>query len=194
MHIEIPGPAGQLEAVIHQGATDSGRYAVLAHPHPRFGGSLHDAVLATAESVLLAAGVHCLKFNFRGVGASEGAHDGNAEADDVAAVVAWLRAERHPEQLTLGGYSFGAAMTWAALELIAQPDLVVLMAPPSRVMPLAKRNITCPVHVIAGDADEYVDVDAFATWPGTRVHTIVGADHFFTGRQEPLRESLATFL
>ena len=77
----VAGPAGQLETMLSLAASDTGQFAVLCHPHPRFGGSMHDAVLDIAQRALLANGMHCVRFNFRGVGASEG--DSSAAAAPV---------------------------------------------------------------------------------------------------------------
>lgn len=190
----ISGPAGQLEASLSLAATDNGRFAVLCHPHPQYGGTMHDAILDIAERALLATGTHCLRFNFRGVGASEGVHDGQAEADDVAAVVAWALAEREPESLILVGYSFGAAMAWHALDRIATPARVLLIAPPVGFMTLPERAPACPVDVVAGDDDQFVDTSALAAWQGVNAHTLAGADHFFSGQWQDLEARLVKLL
>ncbi|MEZ5557383.1 MAG: hypothetical protein R3E86_02385 [Pseudomonadales bacterium] len=118
--MDIPGPVGALEADFSAGATPARGHAVLCHPHPLYGGSMHDAVLGCVSDALLSAGVSCLKFNFRGVGASEGRHDGRGgEVEDLGAALAWLLAEP-PDgvpvtSLWLCGYSFGAHVVWQYL-------------------------------------------------------------------------------
>ena len=195
MPIHIPGPAGELEAVLTESSNHAGRSAVLCHPHPQYGGSMHDAVLDTAERALLATGTHCLRFNFRGVGASAGSHDGGVgEVDDVAAVVTWLRAERPGDELILGGYSFGAAMAWHALDRIEEPARVLLIAPPVGMMDLPSRSLGAPVDVVTGDQDQFVDADVLAGWQGVAVHTIEGADHFFAGQWPALHHLLLELL
>ena len=191
MSIQIPGPAGPLEAMLTHAPANNNSYAVLCHPHPQFGGTMHDAVLDIAQRALLATGTHCLRFNFRGVGASAGVHDtGKGEADDVSAAVGWVREEHAPTQMILAGYSFGAAMAWQALDRIEEPDQVILIAPPVGLMALPQRSPQCPVDVVAGDADQYLDAAALAAWQGITPHIIEGANHFFTGYWEELEDRL----
>ncbi len=155
---------------------------------------MYDAILDIAERALLANGSHCVRFNFRGVGASEGIHHGQAEADDVAAVVAGVIAECAPESLILVGYSFGAAMVWHALDRIAAPTRVLLIAPPVGSMALPERSPGCPVDVVAGDHDQFVNSQALAVWQGVNVHTLAGADHFFSGHGQALEACLLELL
>jgi alpha/beta superfamily hydrolase len=190
----IAGPAGQLETSLRLADPDCGRFAVLCHPHPQFGGTMHDAILDITERALLATGSHCLRFNFRGVGASEGVHDGQAEADDVAAVAAWVLAEHAPEGLILVGYSFGAAMAWRALGRIATPTRVLLIAPPVGSMALPARSPGCPIDVVAGDMDQFVDSGTLAAWQGVNAHILTGADHFFSGQWQELEARLGEIL
>ena len=196
---QLPGPAGQLEAMLTHAPTDNNSYAVLCHPHPRFGGSMLDPILDTAQRALLANHTHCLRFNFRGVGASTGSHDdGVGEADDVASAVAWVRSEFTPARLTLVGYSFGAAMAWHALDRIPDPEHLILIAPPLGFMALPARSPKCPVDVLAGDSDQYVDPGALAAFAqaGTTIsaHTLASANHFFTGQWPELERLLLAVL
>ena len=193
----IPGPAGPLEATLTEAAKPTGSAAVLCHPHPRFGGTMHDAVLDTVARALLQAGVTCLRFNFRGVGASAGDHDGAAEADDVVAAAQWLAESQQPQQVMLVGYSFGAVMAWQALPDLPEIARVLLIAPPVGTMPLPERTPTCAVDVFAGDADQFVDnqaLDELAKATGLTVHTLVGADHFFSGQWQALEQQVAEAL
>jgi alpha/beta superfamily hydrolase len=199
MLIDVPGPAGVLQAMLSDSTTVDGRYAVLCHPHPQYGGDMNDSVLGILAGVLERNGVTCLRFNFRGTGASEGSHDGKGgEVDDVLATVAWLQAEHAPTKLILGGYSFGASMIWQALEKLDTPDRVLLIAPPV-APPFAKTDFAsqetnCPVDVFAGDADQYVDPEALAAWQGISAHVIDGADHFFSGKWDSLEAEIAAVL
>jgi len=195
VQFHIPGPAGNLEAVLTEAANpDDGHYAVLCHPHPRFGGSMFDAVLDVAQRALIKNGVSCVRFNFRGVGASDGVHDGEAEADDVAAVVSWVRAAKSPTSVVLAGYSFGAVMAWTALDRIDTPDRVLLIAPPVGYMDLPSRSPGCPVDAVAGDADEFVDINALTAWEGVQAHLLSGCSHFFTGQYQELEQRLTSTL
>jgi alpha/beta superfamily hydrolase len=114
---ELRGPAGRLEAVLNEGSPDARFAAVVCHPHPLGGGSLHNKVVYNAMKVLNASewGFEwpVLRFNFRGTGRSEGEHDGAAETGDVLAALAWLESKFNLP-LVVAGFSFGAAMALAA--------------------------------------------------------------------------------
>ena len=184
--IHIAGPAGNLDGVLTRAARDSGRAAVLCHPHPQFGGSMHDAVLDAVESAFLAEGVHCVRFDFRGVGNSAGRFDGgNGETDDALAVLGWLRDQLPDARETwLAGYSFGAHVAWRAAQATDDVARVLLVAPPFGRMDFASARPDLPVHVIGGDADAFIDWDALTHWcdargPATTVARLPGVDHFF---------------
>jgi len=189
----IPGPAGALEARVEVGR--SGRWAILCHPHPLYGGSMHDAVLETLAGVLAEQDIGRVRFNFRGVGASDGQYDeGRGEADDVVAVRDWLAAEHAPEALWLAGYSFGSSVVWRARNRIPEARRIVLIAPPVGAMEFAPPDeaLAAEVTVVAGDGDAFVDLDALRQWSGDRcdLRTVAGADHFFAGRWEALATTL----
>jgi alpha/beta superfamily hydrolase len=195
MTIEIDGPAGPLEASYDPGRTPTGRQAVLCHPHPQYGGNMHDAVLDTLARALISVGCGVLRFNFRGVGSSAGSYDqGRGEIEDLLAAAQWLR-EEHPQgELWLGGYSFGAWVTWRALAGPLGASRVILIAPPIGPMPFEPGAGDIPVHVVVGSEDDFIDPAALATWSGVTVHTIDGADHFFTGLHQPLQDCLTGLL
>ncbi|MEE4299502.1 MAG: alpha/beta fold hydrolase [Pseudomonadales bacterium] len=183
----VDGPAGALELLVDGAETRSSAVAVLCHPHPQYGGSAHDAVLGAAVEALRARQAVCVRFNFRGVGRSEGHFDdGHGERDDVLAVVRHVRARFGPKPLLLLGYSFGALMAWrAAAE--AAPDALFLIAPPVGHAPLDVAEAPpCTVHIVAGALDEYAPEAALralhGALPAPGVLTIVpGADHVFGG-------------
>src|SRR5918911_4662359 len=104
----LNGPAGRLEAVLNEGAGDAKYAALVCHPHPVYGGTLHNKVVFHTMKALNGFGVPVLRFNFRGAGKSEGEHDqGRGERDDVGAALAWLDAE-FPLPILFAGFSFGA--------------------------------------------------------------------------------------
>lgn len=193
--ITIPGPTGDLEAMLTQPA-DAGGAAVLCHPHPQYGGSMYDGVLAIAADTLAQQKITSLRFNFRGVGGSAGQYaDGVGEVDDVIAVAAWARAELAPSTLSLVGYSFGASVGWRAVDQLGALSRVVLIAPPVGMMEFAVHpDLPADVHVIAGTRDTFVDLGALAAWAAAggnvQVHEVEGADHFFGGYAEDLGEAL----
>ena len=189
----IPGPAGALETRVEAGG--SGRWAILCHPHPLYGGSMHDAVLDTVAAVLAEQDVGRVRFNFRGVGASDGHYDeGRGEADDLVAVRDWLKAEHGPEELWLGGYSFGSSVVWRAASRVSEARQIVLIAPPVGAMDFAAPDdaLTAQVTIVAGTDDPFVDLAAVRQWAAGRceVRTVDGADHFFAGRWDALAAAL----
>ena len=182
----IPGPAGPLEAALEQPIDQGAALAILCHPHPLYGGSMNDAVLGLVGEALADVGVNRLRFNFRGVGASQGRFDeGHGEADDLLAVIDWAEAQG-AGAIWLAGYSFGAHVVCQALPRAPQPARLLLMAPPTAAMPTSFQAPPCPLDVFAGDRDQFVDHDALNDWPGARTHLISGADHFFSGAAESL--------
>ena len=177
----IDGPAGRLEAVLEKPIEPGSTVAILCHPHPLYGGSLHDAVLGLVTEALADAGVNSLRFNFRGVGESQGSFDeGRGEVDDLLAVIGWAQGEG-AGAIWLAGYSFGAHIVCRALAQAPEPARLLLVAPPTAVMEVAMPSPPCPLDVFVGDGDEYVDQTALSHWPGAQTHLIAGADHFFSG-------------
>ena len=188
--LNIRGPAGNLQAQF-DGAGDNTTIAVLCHPHPQYGGSMHDAVLDTVARVLLARNISCLRFNFRGVGASDGRYDqGQGEADDLRSVLAWVREGHADARLWLAGYSFGANVAWRVVP-DSSVDRALLVAPPVGAMAFdGAADPAIPVDVFAGDADEFIDATALDAWQGVAVHRLPGANHFFMGAQDSLADAL----
>lgn len=191
----IPGPAGSLEAGYVAAPEPAGAQAVLCHPHPQYGGSMHDAVLNIVADVLLDAGIGVLRFNFRGVGASDGHYDdGRGEVDDLLAAARWLRSEFPEDALWAGGYSFGAWVVWQALDRGLDAGRILLVAPPAGAMTFAPRAPGIPAHAIAGDADAFVDLAALQRLPDLRCQVVAGADHFFSGRGAELAAAVRGLL
>ena len=166
--ITLAGPAGALEAAVDLPDDDVAAVPVVAivcHPLPTEGGTMHNKVVTMAARALRELGATTLRFNFRGTGKSAGAFDrGEGESDDLRAVAEWVRRERPDAALWLAGFSFGAYVTLRlAAEL--QPSVLVSIAPPagrwdfSQVVPP-----TMPWLVIQGEADEVVDPEAVYAW------------------------------
>jgi len=175
---------------------------VMCHPHPLYGGDMHNPVVIRAAEVAQAAGVATLRFNFRGAGGSEGTHDrGAGEQDDVRAALAALGAEVPPGRpIGLGGYSFGA---WVAAQVAmgdAPPALAALglVAPPLGMQDWGfARPVRQPL-LVAGTRDSYCPVDALRALaerlPGAETAIVDGADHFFFGKLFPLGTALEAWL
>ncbi len=189
------GPAGTLEVAIDQPASDPRGVAVVAHPHPLFGGSLHNKVVQTLARAFVQQGWRCVRFNFRGVGQSTGVHDqGQGELDDLLAVVA-AQAPQGP--LCLAGFSFGGFVTSHAVaqlhaqRAIARVVLVGTAASRFTVAPIPQ-ELHLQTLVIHGEADDTVPLAAVMDWARPQrlpVTVVPGGEHFFHG-QLPLLKSL----
>jgi alpha/beta superfamily hydrolase len=206
----LDGQAGRLEALLNAGVENATYAAVVCHPHPLFGGTLHNKVVFHTMKVLNSFGFPVLRFNFRGAGLSQGQHDsGNGEVDDVHTALDWLDREFHLP-IVFAGFSFGAAVGLRA----ACPDAHVKAAiavgtPVTTVVADAEmpRSYTyeflqtCakPKLFVSGARDQFGPkakleaLVASASKPKKLV-VIDGADHFFEGRLRELREAIETWV
>ena len=186
----IAGPAGNIECAVDAPSGAVSGVALVAHPHPLFGGTLDNKVAQTLARAFVELGYVAWRPNFRGVGASEGVHDeGRGEVDDLAAVLAHAKAAQGAPAHVLAGFSFGAAMqAKLAARAGAAPERMVLVGLAVRhadVPPVAKDTI-----VIHGSEDTTVplaDVLAWAEPQELPVVVVPGADHFFHRRLHVLR-------
>lgn len=200
--VAIDGPAGRLEARIEDPAPGSvpGTVGVVCHPHPLYGGTMQNKVVHTLARAMQELGVPTARFNFRGVGGSDGAYDGGVgELDDALTVCAWVRRRWQCENLWLAGFSFGAAVALQAAPAV-QPRAVVTVAPPvGRIIVMPLERPACPWLVVQGDQDELVDVAQVRRWAGDfvpppQLDVLEGAEHFFHGRLGELRAAAIDFL
>lgn len=198
---QLPGPVGIIEACWENAESGRGEWpqplvAVIAHPHPLYGGAMDNKVVTTLARMYRRLGVAAVRFNFRGVGASAGSHDqGRGEVEDMLAVVRWAQARAPESALLLAGYSFGSAIAAAASERVAARHLA-LVAPPVDRYPYAPGgDFSCPTTIVLGGADELVAVDAVAAWARqrprvTEVIVLPEASHFFHGQLVALEREL----
>jgi uncharacterized protein len=212
--IDLTGPAGRLEALLNEGAIDARYAALVCHPHPKGGGTMHNKVVYHAMKALNAPefGLEwpVLRFNFRGTGVSQGEHDGHAESEDVQAALEWLENEyRRP--LVVVGFSFGAAMALLACcskandgSTSAKPRAVVALSLPTlaggRQYNYSFLN-TCslPKLFVSGDCDQYAPASdlqrvAATTAEPKKLVLLPGADHFFAGQLQAMQNTLASWL
>ncbi|WP_440224292.1 alpha/beta hydrolase [Dokdonella sp. MW10] len=165
----LDGPAGALEvaaspAEIEAEAPRDG-IAIVCHPHPLHGGTMHNKVVTIVERALSELGLDTVRFNFRGIGQSQGTFDdGNGEGDDLAAVVAWARRVRPGAVLWLAGFSFGSYVALRnAVRLEA--DALVTIAPPVGRWDFDAITLpACPWLVVQGEDDEIVEPQAVFDW------------------------------
>ena len=192
----IPGPTGQIESLLEWPDVDSSpkRVAVLCHPHPLYGGSYTNKVVHILASACLKLGIPVLRFNFRGVGASDGEFDnGIGEQQDLSACVDWMQLRYPGARLNLAGFSFGAFVAYLAQNSL-QAQRLLLIAPPLKLFEFgAVGAVERPWVVIMGTEDELVEVDAVKNWVESQpnqphFHLMQGASHFFHGRLNELRD------
>jgi len=197
----IDGPVGRLEAIYERPVdTPLLGCAVVCHPHPLYGGSMTNKVAHTLARAFVRVGFSALRFNFRGVGSSDGEYDeGNGESKDALAAIDWLRLRDAGVPLWSSGFSFGAAIAIRAA-MGAEVDGLISVAPAvSRFASGPKLQPDCPWLVIQGDQDELVSVDETVAWvnglePGPELLIVPGAEHFFHGRLNDLRAAAMAFI
>lgn len=196
----LSGPAGRLEALLNEGAPDASHAALVCHPHPRFGGTMHNKVVFHAMKALQSFGFPVLRFNFRGAGLSEGKHDqGRGEVDDVRAALDWLDREfRRPILFT--GFSFGAAVGLRAACPDPRVPALISLGTPIRV---DERQygydflVECrkPKLLVSGDHDQYGPREALQALAArlpqpAKLVLIEDADHFFAGQLPKMRAAI----
>jgi hypothetical protein len=198
----LPGPAGRLEAILWSPPAGSPPLAaVVCHPHPLFGGTLHNKVVYRAAKSLDRLGLAVLRFNFRGTGLSEGKHDrGEGEQDDVRAALDFLAAEFGNIPLLVAGFSFGC---WVGLGAgcadTRVTSLVGLGAPVNNADFSYLTKCTKPKLFVHGANDIYGAVtkvkSLMASLPGENKLVVVeGADHFFVGKLDQVDRAITEWL
>ncbi|HEY0372559.1 MAG TPA: alpha/beta fold hydrolase [Thermoanaerobaculia bacterium] len=194
-HVDVYGTAGRLEA-LYRDLQDPGAIAVVCHPHPMGGGTLHNKVVFRAARGLEAANVATLRFNFRGVGASGGRHEaGEGELDDVNSAIEWAKRKLPGKKLIVGGFSFGGWVASRAACERPDVDAVFLIGTPINKYDFSYlRACEKPMLFVHGTQDEHGDVAKLEKLvPHIRnAETVIitGADHFFTKQLEGLEETI----
>ena len=186
-------PAGSLHLEGHYAPAGSGRGAVVTHPHPLMGGSLDNNVVETLVTTFFQQGYATLRFNFRGVGRSEGRSDeGIGEQEDVQAAVGFLQL-KGVREILLAGYSFGA---WVNVQVLRRDSFPsgVLVSPPIDLMDFDFSGLAGRIRLmIAGDRDPYCNAARLLEAAGrirASVHLLPGVDHFYLGSEEELAAGL----
>ena len=188
---DLHGPAGRLEALLNTGCDDASYSALVCHPHPAGGGTMHNKVVYHAMKALSSFGLPVLRFNFRGTGLSQGEHDnGRGEQDDVRAALDWLE-HTFARPILFAGFSFGSQVGLRACCGDARVKGLIGMGLPVRA---AGRDYTyeflprcsAPKLFLSGDHDEFGPREALtAAWElapePKRLVWIAGANHFFQG-------------
>ena len=201
----LDGPAGRLEALLNEGNADATHAALVCHPHPLYGGTLHNKVVFHTMKALNSFGYPVLRFNFRGTGLSQGEHDnGIGEMDDVRTALNWLDDNFHLP-IVFAGFSFGAAVGLRAACPDPRVSAVIGLGIP--VVPADERSYDfdflqdCgkPKLFVSGTRDQFgprmrlQEVVARAADPKKLV-LIEAADHFFEGRLRELRDAISSWV
>jgi hypothetical protein len=202
--IFLAGPTGRLEALLNAGNPDAPYAALVCHPHPLHGGTMHNKVVYHAAKALNSFGLPVLRFNFRGTGLSEGSHDeGRGERDDIRAALDWLQNE-YSRPVIFTGFSFGAATGLKACCSDPRvPGLISLGTP----LAVQERLYTysylsdCskPKLMVSGDHDQFAPVanlrELFRLSAEPKQLVLVeGADHFFEGKLPIMRDAIVEWL
>lgn len=197
----LDGPAGRLEAILEfPGDAPLVGAAVILHPHPSHGGTMHNKVAHTLGRSFIRLGFAALRFNFRGTEASEGEYDeGNGEQQDAQAAIAWMRAKYPELPFWLAGFSFGAAISVLVATETTVNGLISVAPAVYRFADGLQGQPDCPWLIVQGDEDELVDVDEMIEWvnglePGPELVVMPGVEHFFHGRLVDLREAVIEFV
>ncbi len=191
--LQLPGPAGEIQCAVdapHAGVAPRG-VAVVCHPHPQHGGTMDNKVVMTLARAFVALGCTSVRFNFRGVGMSQGHWDeGRGEVDDALAVAQALRAPGQP--LLLAGFSFGgyvASQAAARLAPEAAAERLVLVGPAASRFAMAP--VPADTLVVHGELDDVVPLAAVFDWARPQslpVTVLPGAGHFFHGQLSVLKQ------
>jgi alpha/beta superfamily hydrolase len=180
--VDVPDPADALPATI-----------VICHPHPLHGGTMHNKVVTILDRSMRELGLRTVRFNFRGVGQSDGEFDdGYGETDDLFAVAEWVRRTRPGDTLWLGGFSFGSYIATRAAINLDVGQLITIAPPVHRFAFDTLHHPECPWLVVQGDEDELVSIDSVLAWvetldPKPELVVMKGADHLFHRRIMDLR-------
>lgn len=199
----LEGPAGRLEALLNAGSPDASHSALVCHPHPLFGGTMHNKVVFHAMKALHAFGFPVLRFNFRGTGLSQGSHhEGQGEQDDVRAALTWLKTT-FPLPVIFAGFSFGAAV--GTRVACSDPDVRALISLGTPVAAEGRtysfdflRECRKPKLFLSGDHDEFGPhaelerIVANAAEPKELV--FVPGDHYFAGHLDEMRLTIESWL
>lgn len=185
------GPAGRIQCAVDSPEGAARGVAIIAHPHPLYGGTLDNKVVQTLARACVEAGYEAWRPNFRGIGESEGRYDeGRGEVEDLAAVAAAV-GER---PLVLAGFSFGGAMA-ARLAARRECKALILVGPAVTSFPVPAPQVPC--LLIHGEVDETIPLAAVLDWARPQdlpVTVVPGADHFFHRRLNAIRDTVRRWL
>jgi alpha/beta superfamily hydrolase len=203
LHVNIPTPQGYLEGILKPEEEGSQPHfaGLICHPHPLYGGTMHNKVVFKAAQTLQNLNIPTLRFNFRGIGRSSGSYDeGRGEVEDVRFALEFL-SRRYPGMpVIMGGFSFGA---WVGLRVGAADDraqaLIGLGVPAKMFAGDILKDCHKPKLFVHGSLDDVAPYDLAQKWfehvpAPKRIVTIEGADHFFQNRLDEVQSAISDFV
>ena len=199
--LSIDGPVGHLECLLERPRDAAPlAVAVVCHPHPAHGGAMTNKVTHSLARAFVSQGCAAMRFNFRGVGKSDGSYaEGDGELEDALAVADWMTEEFAGMPLWCAGFSFGGAIAVRASLERSVAGLISVAPAVSRFAPNLDRQPECPWLIVQGDNDELVDIEEIVAFvdqldPGPELAVFPDGEHFFHGRLVELRDTAEAFI
>lgn len=202
VHITFACGDISLEGILHSSETSPSPAVIVCHPHPLYDGNMSNNVVVAICQALAQRSIAALRFNFRGVGSSQGTFGGGiAEQDDVKAALAFISgsSDIDPKRIGLAGYSFGASVALAVARQDERNQLLALVSPPLSDSGWEQlKKLSKPKFLIVGSADSIIPRERFQQYikdiPDAKPYQVVaGADHFWWGYEEELAQKIAQF-
>lgn len=196
----ITGPAGQQELLITHSPESRAITCIICHPHPVYGGTMHNKVVFTLASTMEALKVKTVRFNFRGVQKSEGVFDnGIGELDDLIMVVNWVKAQCPNDEIWLAGFSFGAFIALKGHQDCGAQCLITVAPPVGQAYFENIPKVVCPWILVQGGKDEIIASDKVLSWvqnqsPAPEMLYFPEAGHFFHGQLVEMKDNLLNLL
>ncbi|MFT7110304.1 MAG: alpha/beta superfamily hydrolase [Psychrobacter glaciei] len=206
--ITVQGPSGSLQAALHMAKIESTDFLIICHPHPQFGGTMDNKVVTTVAKTYLDLGMNVIRFNYRGVGESQGEYGEVAgEVEDALAVLSWLQVNHAVSRVFLAGFSFGAYIA-AKVAFVINADInnkvsvphLLLIAPSVENSPFELATpVAAPCSVLMGKQDEVVPFASVEAWvlsqiPAVEFIVLPDATHFFHGQLVTIKQRLNSIL
>ena len=192
----LPGPAGALEVMVELPKTPSKVVFIMCHPDPCQQGSMNNKVVTTVMRAMLNLNVTAVRFNFRGVGKSEGEYgEVKGELLDLLAVIDWVQKSKPDAEIWLGGFSFGGAIAYMAANQRPVSQLLTIAPGVTRIDVSASSEPAMPWILVQGESDEVIEATAIFAWLEAlsvqpKVIKMPGVGHFFHGELINLRKLL----
>lgn len=197
--LSIAGPAGKLEVELERASPRPAAVAVICHPHPLHQGTMHNKVVTTLARAWSRRGATAVRFNFRGVGNSNGSYDdGRGELEDALTVIDWAAANDPESELYIAGFSFGGAVAFRAAAA-RKARALVTVAPAVQRIAAEEPRPDCDWLIVQGAEDDVIPLQLVQQWsagfePPPTIDIVNGAGHFFHGRLPELKAALNRFL